>query len=127
MSSRERKAVFRIAILLFLLPLPEGRLCVGQTATATVQGKAVDPSGQMVPDASITLEKMGTGWSRTLRTRANGSYQFDLLSPGTYRLKGSREGFADILVEGLEATINQVIVLDVSFVLARGPRLYCEG
>ena len=72
----------------------------------------------MVTDASITLEKMGTGWSRTLRTRANGSYQFDLLSPGTYHLKGSKEGFADILVEELEAT---VIVFDVSFVLARGP------
>ncbi|MFN0141141.1 MAG: ankyrin repeat domain-containing protein [Pyrinomonadaceae bacterium] len=56
-----------------------------------IKGTVVDPVGAVIPNASITL----FSGNRTITTSsdADGSYKFENLSPGTYRIEIASPGF----------------------------------
>ncbi len=56
-------------------------------------GTVTDPSGAVVSNAIVTLKSNGTGETRTTSTNANGLYRFSLLSPGSYTVSVSAQGF----------------------------------
>src|SRR5689334_12373134 len=57
-----------------------------QTATATISGTVVDPSGAVVPGAELTLKSMSTNVERSVLTNGAGFYLFSNILPGQYRL-----------------------------------------
>ncbi|HEY6988286.1 MAG TPA: carboxypeptidase-like regulatory domain-containing protein, partial [Bryobacteraceae bacterium] len=61
--------------------------------TSTFLGTVSDPSGSMVVGASVTLTNQATGAANTKVTGDDGSFQFDFLRVGTYRLKITANGF----------------------------------
>ena len=71
--------------------------------TGTISGTVTDPSGAVVPGASLTISEASTGFSKTVTSNASGEYVFPVLQPGTYSLKVSAKGFAD-------AEYNDVVV-----------------
>jgi hypothetical protein len=52
-----------------------------------------DPTGAVVPNASLTLKNNDSGTAQTRTTNAQGSYRFSLLAPGTYTISVSATGF----------------------------------
>ena len=50
--------------------------------TSNVQGVVQDPSGAVVPKATVTLVNTGTQVTRTTATDENGNYRFLSLAPG---------------------------------------------
>src|SRR5260370_36246591 len=64
-----------------------------QAITASRSGTVLDPSGQTVSGAKITLECPERGISRTYVTTENGLYSFTLLPPAIYRLQLEAAGF----------------------------------
>ena len=55
---------------------------VGQTAsTGALTGTVTDPTGAVVPKATITLRNNGTGQAFTAVTDPEGLYRFSLLPP----------------------------------------------
>jgi hypothetical protein len=52
-----------------------------QTQLATVSGAVTDPSGAVVPGASVTVVNQGTGLKRSLLTDTAGEYRFALPEP----------------------------------------------
>jgi hypothetical protein len=63
------------------------------TTTATLSGVVTDPSGALVPQASVTLTSSETGISRSFTADAAGRYTFSQLPPGTYTMTVRSKGF----------------------------------
>jgi hypothetical protein len=104
--------------LSLLLPL---FVMAGVTAfaqTATVLGTVTDPTGAVVPGASITITNTGTNAKRVLQTNAAGSYIAPELPIGSYSVKAEAAGFKSYERTGLKLDSNDTVRLDA--VLAVG-------
>src|SRR5690349_21766115 len=58
-----------------------------------ITGVVLDPSGAVIPNASVTITNDGTGTTQTHTTNGEGAYRFSLLSPGTYTVSVSLQNF----------------------------------
>jgi Carboxypeptidase regulatory-like domain len=87
------KSVCLIACLLLLLaPTPN---VLAQTATGSILGTVTDPSGAVLPNATVVIKSVSTGSTRTLTTTEAGTYSAIALVPGDYRLTYQAAGFGD--------------------------------
>jgi hypothetical protein len=65
-----------------------------QSTTSTrLTGTVKDPSGAVVPGASVTIHDPLSHASRTVTTDRAGHYQIEGLTPGTYQLEAQAPGF----------------------------------
>src|SRR6516162_692689 len=65
-----------------------------QTAsTSAITGTITDASSAVIAGAAITATNTDNGQSRTVSTGTDGTYNFGLLPPGTYRVTISATGF----------------------------------
>ena len=68
-------------------------------AVSSLSGVVTDPSGGVVPGATVKIENVAQGLSREAKTDQAGRYAFPQVPPGTYKLTGAKAaGFADIIV-----------------------------
>jgi len=81
---------------------------------ASLRGTVTDQSGGVVPGAKVTLTNTGTGIARTTTTANDGSYLFDLVQVGTYKLTVDKPGFSTFLQDGIGLELNQNGRLDVA-------------
>jgi hypothetical protein len=92
-------------------------LLVAQTANAQfragVQGTVTDPTGAIVPGATVTLTNKET--NRTQQTTASdeGFYRFSQLAPGQYTLSVEQPGFKKTTLENLVISAEEVNGVDV--------------
>src|SRR5258708_496447 len=78
---RNLRILFAMLVILVLVP----GLAHGQSAAfATITGRALDPKGASVPNATVTATNTETGSVRTTTTTSDGLYRFDNLAPGIY-------------------------------------------
>ena len=88
---------FVIACVAFLIFAVAGLApTAAQTFKATVVGQVTDPTGAVVPNATITITEQGTGQSQTAQTGGDGSYTIPQLPPGRYDLKVEATGFKPV-------------------------------
>ena len=83
-------------VILVLVCLMLGRL--GQTAWAqslagTIRGSVADPSGALIPGASVTIQNPVSGYSRTTQADVQGNFQFANIPFNNYHLKVDSPGF----------------------------------
>ena len=82
----------RLEVLLGLLILLVG--ISHAQFTSNVQGIVQDPSGAVVPKATVTITNNGTGASRTATSDENGDFRFLSLAPGAYTVKVEASGYS---------------------------------
>lgn len=108
-----------VAVLPLLLALAAS-LSWSQTGTSTIRGTITDPSGRVIPNATVTLTNTQTNAVRTTKSTDSGSYGFDLITPATYRLEVDAQGFKKKAVSDVQALIGKPteanVVLDVGTV-----------
>jgi protocatechuate 3,4-dioxygenase beta subunit len=63
------------------------------SGTATIRGTVQDPSGGVLPGATVTLTNASTKGTQTAVTTERGTYTFSGVFPGTYDLKVELSGF----------------------------------
>jgi hypothetical protein len=63
-----------------------------------IQGTITDPSGAIVPDATITVLSVDTGSSKTVTTDKAGLYSVGPLNPGSYTVTVVASGFQHLAV-----------------------------
>jgi hypothetical protein len=78
----------------------------GQLGASTIRGTITDPSGAAVSGASITLTNLETNQSRTQTTNSSGSYAFELVPPGEYRVQIEAKGFRKKVVNSVQALVG---------------------
>src|SRR5689334_646187 len=104
-----------LTALALFLALP----AYGQLGQGAATGTVTDPTGSAVPNVTVVLRNSGTSVQRATTTNASGSYRFDFAEVGTYTLRASAVGFADLEVAGLVITVGQTVTMDLHLQLAR--------
>ncbi|HKE23106.1 MAG TPA: TonB-dependent receptor [Bryobacteraceae bacterium] len=85
-----------------------------QIDTGGITGTVKDPSGAMVPGASLTLKNEATGVSQKTRSTTTGNYVFEAVPTGSYSLTVEASGFKTYLATGIEIHVQAVITADVA-------------
>jgi hypothetical protein len=93
-------------------------MAIGQTDSATVSGRVVDPSGSIVTGARVTLVDVDRETTTTISTNSSGLYTFHGVHPGRYRMEVAAKGFKIVNVTGL--TVNTQANLEQNFALSLG-------
>ncbi len=94
---------------LVLIPVASAQVDV---ATATLKGTVYDPNAAAIPGATIVIINTERGFSKTVTTGDDGTYQIPLLLPGSYRVEVRSEGFQTAVAPNLELSIGQAVVFD---------------
>ncbi len=81
---------------------------------ATLTGRVTDPSGAVVPEASVAARSVDTGISAATKSTSDGYYTLTALQPGRYEVTITKTGFVPIRQTGLELAVQQVARLDVT-------------
>ncbi|MGC1434815.1 MAG: carboxypeptidase regulatory-like domain-containing protein, partial [Terriglobales bacterium] len=88
----------RLAIGSVLAGLVSCALLIAQNVvmTGSLGGRVTDPSGAVVPGASVIARNLATGVEQSAVTNHTGLYRFPVITPGTYAITASLKGFRDV-------------------------------
>ena len=98
MSPRIPKPFILCWLLLSLLVSAPCGLFGQATTTGNLSGTVTDPSGAVVPNATLTIRNPAVGASVTQRSNSQGEYAFADLQVGTYTLTVSAQGFSNTVI-----------------------------
>jgi len=110
-------------VLVALLILTNGRAVWSQTVQGVITGTITDPTGAVVPNATVTITNVGTNISQATTTGSDGSYRFPLVPPGTYTVEIKAASFTTVRVSGIVVEASQVIPLNRQLELARAQQV----
>ena len=102
----------KVVVFALLVPMFAAMLW-GQTGTSTVRGTITDPQGRVVPNATLTLTNVANNAPRTVKSSDGGTFTFDLLPPGEYRLEAEAPGFKKRVVSNVRALVGKQTEADV--------------
>jgi trimeric autotransporter adhesin len=84
----------------------------GQSFQGGLRGAVKDANG-VIPGVVVVLTNEGTNVSRTVVSNDSGEYVFASVTPGTYTVKATLEGFKTFERKGLSIATQQFITLDL--------------
>ena len=89
-----------------------------QSGSGTITGIVKDTSGGVIPGATVKVVNEATSVSVDATTDATGSYRFEALAPGPYRVETSLDGF-ETAVRRIVLEAGQTAAIDVTLSPAR--------
>lgn len=115
---RPSRAFVYAGLLLALCMCFVMRVGHAQSASGTVAGTVLDPTGAVIPQASLTLQNTSNGDRRVSVSNANGFFSFAAVPPATYKVTITSKGFetwvgTDIIVHLGENHVLPRIVMQV--------------
>jgi len=84
----------------------------GQAGLGSISGRISDPSGAVVPDASVVVTNTDTGVRTELKSNAEGLYQALQLIPGPYAVDVEMKGFKKAHRVGIQVRVADRLTLD---------------
>ncbi len=99
-------------LLVALLLGATTRPAVAQVLYGSVVGTIADPSGAVVPGATVLLNSKQTGVERTEKTDEGGRYSFVNVAPGKYDVKVTATGFRAFVATEFDVTPNTIQRID---------------
>src|SRR5262245_57314762 len=84
-----------------------------QGTTSRVLGSVQDPTGAVVPQASVKLINEGTRLTFETSTSASGTYAFEAVQSGTYQLEVEATGFRKFSSRNNLVNIGQPTTVNV--------------
>ena len=103
------RSAFLSLLLLFVLAFTVGS-AYAVDVNARIKGTVTDPSGAVIPGATVTATNTATGVKYPTKSLANGDYLFPQLPVGTYSITVSSPGFKTFAATGIILTIDQEYV-----------------
>src|SRR5207247_10443721 len=80
------------ALVLYLV-FPPLSMAQASLTTGAITGIVTDPTGAVIPKATVIASNVDTGASRSATTASSGSYTIPLLDPGQYKVHVKASGF----------------------------------
>lgn len=72
-----------------------------QAVYGTIFGTVTDPTGAVIPGATVTVTDISKNVSVTAQTNASGDYRVQNLIPDAYRVQATAQGFNQGTVESV--------------------------
>lgn len=88
-----KSTLSRLLLFALCMGLMSAWLAAQTTTTGDITGLVTDPSGAVLPGATVSLRSLSTGTTSTATTGSNGTYRFSLLLPGQYSVSVTAKGF----------------------------------
>jgi hypothetical protein len=98
-------------IVTLLLSLSSVKQLSAQTF-GNISGHVADPTGAVIPDATVTLTNVGTAAKRTTVTTQAGDYTFTAVPVGVYNIQATHAGFKSATSNNVPLQIQQSMRLD---------------
>jgi len=98
-----------VFLLILLTPALFGQ------ATTTLTGVVTDPTGGVVPGATITIINAQTGVQREALSNEVGKYTFSQIPPGTWQLTAKMSGFTTTEIKDIRLQVNSPATINVRF------------
>jgi hypothetical protein len=113
---RPRHFVLSLLCALFFVFAPT-HLRAQNLTTGGITGTVTDPSGAVVPNATVTVKSATKGTTQQTKTNSSGAYQFSFLDPGSYTVTVEAPGFR-ATTQPVNVTLGQPVTSNVKLVLA---------
>ena len=104
-------------VLAILVVLSLGVAANGQTFRGSINGAVTDPSGAVVPNATVKVTEIATGQDHTMTTTSDGAFAFQDLALGFYKVTVNATGFPTYTVDKVEVVAGQIYTLQVRLTL----------
>jgi Carboxypeptidase regulatory-like domain len=85
-----------------------------QDYRATITGQVTDPSGSVIPRATIRLTSAATGQTKEVLTNQDGNYSLPYLDPGNYTLEATASGFQTARRTNISLRVAQSLSLPIT-------------
>jgi hypothetical protein len=100
---------------------------LAQTVTGSVTGTVLDPSGAVVPGASVVAINVSTGVHTPTTSNAAGAYSIRFLPIGSYTLEVTATGFSKLDIPQFALEINQNAKVDAHVTVGANTSVQVEG
>ena len=111
------KAILLAGLLAALLLSPAAN-AQGVGTSGQIKGTVFDPSGSVIPDATVEAVDTGKGAHYTATSDASGQYQFPNLPPSSYEITTRHAGLQTQVEKGLVLQVGQTAIVDFHLALA---------
>ncbi len=81
---------------------------------AGLQGTVSDPTGAVVPGASVTIVDKETNQTQTVKTDAGGTFTFNRLAPAPYTISVEAQGFSQKTIDNVSISGETMQALNVA-------------
>jgi hypothetical protein len=98
-------------------PAPQTATKNSAAAQATIRGKISDPTGALIPGASVTISNDNGQTVATATADAAGSYETHAPAPGTYSVTATFQNFAPFVSQGIAVAAGQVKRIDITMAI----------
>jgi hypothetical protein len=100
------------SVLLLLVGCVLLSSAIAQSTYGSIQGDITDPTGAVIPGASVTVTENSTGETRTVKSGARGDFEALNLNAGTYTVTISMAGFTTRKIENVVVLARQAVSID---------------
>lgn len=84
---------------------------------ATITGTVADPSGAVIPAATVTATQTRSGAVTVVKSGADGNYVFPALLPSTYSISVTASGFSNYEQTGIVLQANQAATVNIKMIV----------
>jgi carboxypeptidase family protein len=104
-----------VLVILVVLSLAVG--VSAQTFRGSINGTVTDPSGALVPNATVKATESATGIDHNTVTTSDGAFSFQDIPLGQYKITVTATGFPAYTVDKVEVSAGQIYTLNVKLSL----------
>ncbi len=116
-SFRSKCSAITLAIAVLAMPATFVPPMHGQVLYGSIVGTVEDPTGAVVPGATVQISDKTTGQTREAKTGGAGQYSMGNVLPGSYDLKVTAPNFRQFTSTNVTASINQVTRINVKLMV----------
>jgi carboxypeptidase family protein len=109
-----------VSLSLVVLLLSTVAFAQGGVATGDLHVTVKDPKGNLVTNATVTVQEVAKGLERTATSDGEGGYSARLLPPGNYTVSVITPGFTKVESTGVAITVGGLVELPVALSVAGG-------
>ena len=102
--------VFVVALLLIVLAPARSQ---AQAVYGSISGIITDPSGAVVPGATVTVTSVERKTTDTVVSNESGIYSKERLLPGNYEVKAELQGFKTALYPSIKVNVDSQTPLNI--------------